>query len=72
MYSNFQTAPALTTAQILGSIIGGVIKLPIAKVLNIWGRAEGFLVFVGVYILGTIVLAASTGPNSYAAGYVLY
>lgn len=49
-----------------------MLKLPIAKMLNIWGRAEGFLLFVCVYILGMIILAASNGPSSYAAGYVLY
>ncbi|TID19907.1 MFS transporter SIT family siderophore-iron:H+ symporter [Venturia nashicola] len=71
-YVDFLAAPELTTANILASIIGGVLKLPIAKMLNIWGRAEGFLVFVCVYILGMIILAASNGPSSYAAGYVLY
>lgn len=71
-YSEFQTAPAITTAAILANIIGGVLKLPIAKTLNLWGRAEGFLVFFGVYLLGIIVLASSNGPDSYAAGYVLY
>mmetsp|Transcript_6472 Transcript_6472/g.8122 ORF Transcript_6472/g.8122 Transcript_6472/m.8122 type:complete len:464 (-) Transcript_6472:222-1613(-) len=40
--------------------------------LTIWGRAEGFLVFVGIYLLGIIIIAACNGPNSYAAGYVLY
>ena len=50
----------------------GVLKLPIAKTLNIWGRAEGFFVFVCVYIVGMIILASSAGPKSYAAGYVIY
>ncbi|EFX05040.1 siderochrome-iron transporter [Grosmannia clavigera kw1407] len=71
-YSAFSTAPQLATANILASIIGGVLKLPIAKVLNIWGRCEGFLVFLAIYLLGMIVLASSSGPNSYAAGYTLY
>lgn len=71
-YADFETAPAITTASILASIIGGVLKIPIAKTLNLWGRAEGFMVFFGVYLLGIIILAACTGPNSYAAGYVLY
>lgn len=71
-YSNFQTAPAVNTANILATIIGGVLKLPIAKTLNLWGRAEGFLLFVGIYLLGIIILAACNGPNGYAAGYVLY
>lgn len=71
-YADFAAAPAISTAGILASIIGGVLRLPIAKVLNIWGRAEGFLIFVLVYILGIIVIATCTGPNGYAAGYVLY
>lgn len=71
-YSIFKSAPQVSTANILASIIGGVLKLPIAKVLNLWGRAEGFLVFVGVYLLGIIVIASCNGPSGYAAGYTLY
>ncbi len=71
-YAEFSAAPSVATASILASIIGGVLKLVIAKMLNIWGRAEGFLVFVGVYLLGIIIIASCNGPNGYAAGYVLY
>lgn len=71
-YSTFQTAPEISTANILSSIIGGVLKLPIARTLNIWGRAEAFTFFTGVYVLGMIIIAASNGPDSYAAGYVIY
>lgn len=71
-YSSFQTAPAVFTANILSVVIAGVLKLPIAKILVIWGRAEGFVIFFGVYLLGMIILASCSGPNGYAAGYVLY
>lgn len=71
-YAEFQQAPQVATANILYSIIGGVLKLPIAKILNVWGRAEGFLIFVAVYTLGLIIVAACNGPDSYAAGYVLF
>ncbi|CAK7233476.1 Siderochrome iron transporter 2 [Sporothrix curviconia] len=71
-YADFQAAPQLATAYILSSVIGSVLKLPIAKVLNVWGRAEGFLFFVVIYLLGMIVIASCTGPSGYAAGYVLY
>ncbi|KAE8381788.1 major facilitator superfamily domain-containing protein [Aspergillus bertholletiae] len=71
-YANFKTAPEISTAAILATIIGGVMKLPIAKILNVWGRAEGMVVFTGVFLLGNIVLASCKGPNGYAAGYVLY
>lgn len=71
-YSSFSSAPLVSTANILASIIGGVLKLPIAKMLNLWGRAEGFLVFVGIYLLGIIIIASCNGPSGYAAGYTLY
>lgn len=71
-YSTFTSAPQVTTANILSGIIGGVLKLPIAKLLNIWGRTEGFLVFLCVYLIGIIVMASCNGPNGYAAGYVLF
>lgn len=71
-YANFQTAPEISTAAILATVVGGVMKLPIAKVLNIWGRAEGILIFTGLYTLGIIVLASYNGPKGFAAGYVLY
>ncbi|KAL3475216.1 major facilitator superfamily domain-containing protein [Aspergillus californicus] len=71
-FASFSSAPQIATANILYGIIGGVLKLPIAKVLNLWGRAEGFVVFLGVYILGLIIVAACNNPDSYAAGYVLF
>lgn len=71
-YADFQQAPQVATSNILYSIIGGVLKLPIARMLNLWGRAEGLLVFVGVYTLGLIILAACNGPDSFAAGNVLF
>ncbi|PYH96888.1 siderochrome-iron transporter [Aspergillus ellipticus CBS 707.79] len=71
-YADFVAAPQISTASILYSIIGGVLKLPIAKTLNLWGRAEGLIVWVVVYTIGLIILAACNGPNSYAAGYVLF
>lgn len=71
-YSSFAAAPQINTAYILSSIIGGIIRLPLAKLLNIWGRCEAFLLFVAIFEIGIIVIASSNGPNAAAAGYVLY
>ncbi|KAK1147946.1 hypothetical protein N8T08_000462 [Aspergillus melleus] len=71
-YASFEAAPDISTANILASVISGVMKLPVAKLLNIWGRSEGFLVFIGVYLLGLIILASCNNPSAYAAGYVIY
>jgi MFS family permease len=71
-YAKFMSAPQIETANVLATIVGGVIKLPIAKLLNVWGRAEGFFFFVCVYLVGMIIIASSNGPDAYAAGYVIY
>ncbi|CDK29511.1 unnamed protein product [Kuraishia capsulata CBS 1993] len=71
-YADFSAASQVSTVGILASIVGGVLTLPIAKTLNVVGRAEAYLIFVVVYIIGIIILAACNGPKSYAAGYTFY
>ncbi|KAJ5526495.1 hypothetical protein N7513_010654 [Penicillium frequentans] len=71
-YSNFKTAPEISTSAILATVVGGVIKLPIAKILNIWGRAEALITFTVVFVVGIIILASCKGPDGFAAGYTLY
>lgn len=71
-YANFKTAPEVPTSAILASVVGGVVKLPVAKIVNIWGRAEALIVFTCLFLLGIVVLASCNGPSGYAAGYVLY
>lgn len=72
VYSDFKLAPQVSTAYILSSVINGVLKLPLAKTLHLWGRAEALLVSTAVYILGMIILASCNGASAFAAGYVLY
>ncbi|KAJ5668237.1 Major facilitator coppper-regulated transporter crmC [Penicillium maclennaniae] len=71
-YAEFASAPQISQAYIVSTIVGGVLQLPIAKTLNIWGRTEGFLTFLAVFIIGLIVIASCDGPNGFAAGYTLY
>jgi MFS family permease len=69
---SFDAGPQVTTAYITSAIVGGVLKLPLGKTLNLWGRAEGLFVSVVIYLIGMVILAACNGPNSFAAGYTLY
>ncbi|KAJ5082213.1 Siderochrome iron transporter 2 [Penicillium argentinense] len=72
VYADFQLAPQVSTSYILASVIGGVLKLPLAKTLQLWGRAEALVFSTAVYIVGMIILAACNGADAFAAGYVLY
>ncbi|PKS08493.1 hypothetical protein jhhlp_004877 [Lomentospora prolificans] len=71
-YSNFQDASQVSTASILASIVGGVLRLPIGKVLTLWGRAEALTVSTIIFVVAIIIMASCNGPQSYAAGYTLY
>ncbi|PCG95332.1 Major facilitator superfamily domain, general substrate transporter [Penicillium occitanis (nom. inval.)] len=71
-YASFASAPQISQAYVISTVVGGVIQLPIAKILNLWGRAEGLLIVLTINILGLIVIASCSGPNGFAAGYTLY
>lgn len=72
VFSDFHLAPQVTTSYILSAVIGGVLKLPLGKTLQLWGRAEALLFSTSIYMLGMIILASCNGANAFAAGYVLY
>lgn len=64
---------SLTAAtSIMSSIIGGLIKLPLAKVIDVWGRPQGFIAMTGCLTIGLIMMAACDGVETYAAAQVFY
>ncbi|GMF08683.1 unnamed protein product [Ambrosiozyma monospora] len=48
-YNTFAQAPQVNTANILATIVGGVINVPVAKLINVWGRAEADMQLVIVF-----------------------
>jgi MFS family permease len=56
----------------MSSIIGGLTKLPLAKLIDIWGRPQGYIVMVGSLTLGLILMAASNSVELYAAAQIFY
>lgn len=50
--SSFSLLPLTSTTSILSGVIGGVIKLPTAKFVDLIGRAEGFAIMTGFATLG--------------------
>ncbi|KAG9516985.1 MFS general substrate transporter, partial [Aureobasidium melanogenum] len=70
--ASFSTSQLLSVSSVMSSIIGGVLRLPTAKVIDIWGRAEGFFVMMCITIIGLIIFAASNNVQTYAAASVIY
>ncbi|KAG9661145.1 MFS general substrate transporter, partial [Aureobasidium melanogenum] len=70
--ASFSTSQLLSVSSVMSSIIGGVLRLPTAKIIDIWGRAEGFFVMMCITIIGLIIFAASHNVQTYAAASVIY
>ncbi len=60
---------ALTTA---GTIFSAVLKPPIAKISDVVGRAEIYIVVVIFYVISYILSASAKGFGQYSGGYIIY
>ena len=58
--STFSLLPLTSTTNIVSSIVGGVIKLPTAKFVDLIGRAEGFAIMTAFATLGTNAIPLET------------
>ncbi|KAL4739563.1 siderophore iron transporter mirB [Aspergillus similis] len=70
--SSFQSHSLLTVINIVSSAMVSALYIPVAKVVDVWGRAEGWLVMVGFSTLGLIMMAASKNLETYCAADVFY
>jgi fucose permease len=62
---------SLTAATgIMSSIIGGLTKIPLAKLLDMWGRPQGLLLSLFVWMVGYIMMASCQNVETYAAAQV--
>lgn len=70
--SSFQSHSLTAATGIMSSIIGGISKLPLAKILDIWGRPQGFALMVFLLTIGLIMMAGCNNVETYAAAQVFY
>lgn len=58
------------TTGIMSSIIAGLSKLPLAKIIDIWGRPQGIALMTFFWVIGFVMMAATTNVEMYAAAQV--
>lgn len=64
---------SLTPAtSVMSSLIGGLFKLPLAKIIDLWGRPQGYFLMVVFMTVGLIMMAACKNIETYAAAQVFY
>lgn len=70
--SDFKLHSLTSATGVMSSIIGGLTKLPLAKLIDIWGRPQGYLVMVASSTIGLVLMAVCNGVEVYAAAQVFY
>lgn len=68
--SAFQLHSLTAATNIMASIIGGLSKLPLAKLLDTWGRPQGLALALFLWIIGFIMMAVCRNVQTYAAAQV--
>ncbi|KIX04949.1 uncharacterized protein Z518_05820 [Rhinocladiella mackenziei CBS 650.93] len=72
VYSEFRAHSLIPTASIVSSVVGAVSRLPLAKVLDVWGRAIGFALTLLIFTIGTMMMAACEDVVTYCVASVFF
>ncbi|KAI1075496.1 putative siderophore iron transporter mirB [Whalleya microplaca] len=70
--SEFNSHSLIPTIGIVASIMSGILKLPIAKIIDTWGRPQGLASMTVLATFGLILMAASRNVQSYAVAEVIF
>ncbi|KIX01230.1 uncharacterized protein Z518_08955 [Rhinocladiella mackenziei CBS 650.93] len=70
--SDFETHSLLTVIYIVANAMSAAVYIPLAKMLDLWGRAEGFLVMILFTTLGLILMASCNGLSTFCAAQVFW
>ncbi|KAK0614914.1 hypothetical protein B0T17DRAFT_592786 [Bombardia bombarda] len=68
--SSFSQFSLTAAVSVISSIIAGLTKLPLAKILDVWGRPQGMSLMLIVWVVGFIMMAACKDVETYAAAQV--
>ncbi|EKG13083.1 hypothetical protein MPH_09759 [Macrophomina phaseolina MS6] len=70
--SDFSEHALISTISISTSLIAGAARVPIARLIDIWGRGEGYVMMVACTTLGLILMAVCNNVPVYALAQVFY
>ncbi|KAJ8117464.1 hypothetical protein ONZ43_g4202 [Nemania bipapillata] len=70
--SEFESHSLLNVTYIVAGSVSAAVFIPLAKIVDVWGRAEGFLTMILFATVGLVILASSNGLATFSVGYVFY
>ncbi|KAK7403516.1 hypothetical protein QQX98_010694 [Neonectria punicea] len=70
--SSFQKHGLLASVSVVATIVSGCSKLTLAKIIDIWGRIEGFLCMLLLVVISLIMKATCKNMETYVGAHTLY
>ncbi|KAJ5373511.1 Major facilitator superfamily domain general substrate transporter [Penicillium concentricum] len=70
--SSFKAHSLSAVPTALGDVFAAATYLPVAKIMDVWGRAEGFLLMVICTTIGLVLMATCNSFQIYCAANVFY
>ncbi|KXL49054.1 MAG: hypothetical protein FE78DRAFT_140766 [Acidomyces sp. 'richmondensis'] len=70
--SAFESHSLVSTVLVVQGVVLSVVKPPMSKVADVFGRFEAFTMSIALYVLGYIQQAASNSVKTYAAAQIFY
>lgn len=70
--SSFNLHSLTATTGIVSNLVSGLARLPLSKILDVWGRAEGFCIMVFMLTVGLVMMAACDSVETFCAAQVFY
>ncbi|KAJ5031733.1 major facilitator superfamily domain-containing protein [Bipolaris maydis] len=70
--SSFREHSFTALTGVIASLVGGIWKLPYAKIMNIWGRPPALYLGVAFTTIGIVMMAACNSVKTYCAAQVFF
>ncbi|KAL1881407.1 hypothetical protein VTK73DRAFT_4167 [Phialemonium thermophilum] len=70
--SSFHKHSLLSTVYVVQGVVNAVIKPPMAKIADVFGRLEAFSFSILLYVLGYVQMACSQNVETYASAQIFY
>ncbi|KAM0701055.1 hypothetical protein Q7P35_011416 [Cladosporium inversicolor] len=68
--SDFSLHGLTAVTSVVAQLVAGLFRLPLAKLIDVWGRNEGLVLCVILMTVGSIMMAATNSVQMYAAAEV--
>ncbi|KAF2101030.1 putative siderophore-dependent iron transporter [Rhizodiscina lignyota] len=70
--SAFAAHSLVSTVSVVQGVVNAVIKPPMSKIADVFGRFESFSIAIGLYIIGYIQQAGSNNVKTFASAQIFY